>query len=123
MRYLLLAAVLIIALAGSSQASIGLNLQTYEQCAALLASIASKAEWASSGRWYRAAGKAFALAAAEERIKLRGEVPDSLKIEMEVRAVKKDLAEYFKDDQSISENPELLEFCMDLGKVIASAGQ
>ena len=120
MRELLLAAVASIALTGATQAEIGLNLQTYEQCAGLLRSIAGAAEWAKSAEWYETASEAFILAAAEERIRIRGEPPGSwLQIELEARAVQETLDEnYNATGEPMTNNPELLDFCIDIGEAI-----
>jgi hypothetical protein len=120
MRELLLAAVASIALTGATQAEIGLNLQTYEQCAGLLRSIAGAAEWAKSAEWYETASEAFVLAAAEERIRIRGGAPGSrLQIELEARAVQETLDEnYSATGEPMTNNPELLDFCIDIGEAI-----
>ncbi len=120
MRELLLAAVASIALTGATQAEIGLNLQTYEQCAGLLSSIAGAAEWAKSADWYETASEAFILAAAEERIRIRGEPSGSwLQIELEARAVQETLDEnYSATGEPMTNNPELLDFCIDIGEAI-----
>ena len=119
MRELFLAAVTSIALTGVAQAEIGLNLQTYEQCAGLLRAIAREAEWSKSAEWYEAVSDAFVLAAAEERIKNRGEVPNSLQIELEARAVQESLDQNLDaTGQPTLNNPELFDFCIDIGEAI-----
>ncbi len=120
MRELLLAAATAIALTGATQAEIGLNLQTYEQCAGLLKSIADGAEWAKSAEWYETASEAFVLAAAEERIRIRGDASGSwLQIELEARAVQETLDEnYSATGEPMTNNPELLDFCVDIGEAI-----
>ena len=117
---LLLAAVTSIALTGATQAEIGLNLQTYEQCAGLLRAIAGRGEWAKSADWYETASEAFVLAAAEERIRIRGDGPGSwLQIELETRAVEESLNEnYNATEQPMINNSELLDFCVDIGEAI-----
>ena len=119
MRALFLAAVTSIALTRVAQAEIGLNLQTYEQCAGLLRAIAREAEWSKSAEWYEAVSDAFVLAAAEERIKNRGEVPNSLQIELEARSVQESLDQKLDaTGQPTLNNPELFDFCIDIGEAI-----
>ena len=120
MRELLLAAATSIALMGVAQAKVGFNILTYEQCAGLLRTIASEAEWAKTADWYEAASDAFVLAAAEERIRIRGEASGSwLQIKLEALAVQKTLDEnYNATGQEMRNNPELFDFCMAIGEAI-----
>ena len=120
MRELLLAAATAIALTGTTQAEIGLNLQTYEQCAGLLRSIADGSERAKSAEWYETASEAFVLAAAEERIRIRDGAPGSwLQIQLEARAVQEALDEnYSATGEPMANNPELLDFCIDIGDAL-----
>ena len=120
MRELLLAAATSIALMGAAQAKVGFNFLTYEQCASLLGAIASEAEWAKTADWYEAASGAFVLAAAEERIRIRGEASGSwLQIKLEALAVQKTLDEnYNATGQEIKNDPELFDFCIAIGEAI-----
>ena len=105
---------------GVAQAKVGFNILTYEQCAGLLGTIASEAEWAKTADWYEAASDAFVLAAAEERIRIRGEASGSwLQIKLEALAVQKTLDEnYNATGQEMRNNPELFDFCMAIGEAI-----
>ena len=60
------------------------------------------------------------LAAAEERIRIRGGPPGSwLQIELEARAVQETLDEnYSATGEPMTINPELLDFCIDIGEAI-----
>ncbi len=133
MRKLLLAAATSIALTGAAQAEVGFNFLTYEQCAGLLGTIASEAEWAKTAAWYeaasdafvlaasyQAASDAFVLAAAEERIRIGGEVSGSwLQIKLEALAVQEALDEnYNAIEQGMRNNPELFDFCTAIGEAI-----
>ena len=120
MRELLLAAATSIALMGAAQAKVGFNFLTYEQCAGLLGTIASEAEWANTADWYEAASDAFVLAAAEECIRIRGEASGSwLQIKLESLAVRETLEEnYNATGQEMRNNPELFDFCMAIGEAI-----
>lgn len=120
MRALLLAASTSIALMGAARAEVGFNLVTYEQCASHLAAIAGAAKWAKTAEWYEEASSAFVLAAAEERIKLRGETPGSwLQVKLEALAVQETLDEnYTATGQETRNNPELFDFCVAIGEAI-----
>lgn len=120
MRALLLAAATSIAVTGAAQAEVGFNFATYKQCASLLGAIAGEAEWAKTAAWYEEASDAFVLAAAEERIRLRGEASSSwLQVKLEALAVQETLDEtYNATGQSIRNNPELFDFCTAIGEAI-----
>lgn len=120
MRALLLAAATSIAVTGAARAEVGFNLVTYEQCASLLGAIADKAKWAQTADWYEEASSAFILAAAEERIRLRGEAPGSwLQVKLEALAVQEALDENTNaTGQEMRDNPELFDFCSAIGEAI-----
>lgn len=120
MRRLLLAGAASLALIAAAQAEVGFNLATYERCAALLGAAAAEAPWAKTANWYREASGAFVLAAAEERLRLRGEKARSwLQIKVEARAIEHSLEEdYDASGEAVQKDPELLEFCVAIGEAI-----
>ena len=120
MRHLVLAAALTCAALPVARADVGFNVATYEQCASLFGAIAGEAPWAKTADWYREAGGAFVLAAAEERLRGRGEPAGSwLRVKVEAQAVQDSLAKANPErDRDLRQNPELLEFCLAIGEAI-----
>ena len=120
MRRLLLAAAASLALTEAVQAEVGFNLATYERCAGLLGAIAEEAPWAKTANWYQEASGAFVLAAAEERLRLRGDKARSwLQVKVEALAVEQTLKEHYgANGQDVEKDPELLEFCVAIGEAI-----
>ena len=104
----------------AAQAEVGLNLATYEQCAGLLGAIAEQAPWAKTAAWYQEASSAFILAAAEERLRLRGDrVSSWLQVRVEAQAVQETLEErYGASGTKLQNNPKLLEFWVAIGEAI-----
>ena len=66
------------------------------------------------------ASGAFVLAAAEERIRIRGEASGSwLQIKLEALAVQETLDEnYNATGREMRNNPELFDFCIAIGEAI-----
>lgn len=120
MRRALLAGAVSLASIGLAHAKVGFNLQTYERCAALLGAAAAEAPWAKTADWYLEASGAFVLAAAEERLRLRGERARSwLQVRVEARAVEEALKrEYDAPGEDLRKDPKLLEFCVAIGEAI-----
>ena len=120
MRRLLLATAASLALMEAVQAEVGFNLATYEQCAGLLGAIAEQARWAKTADWYNEASSAFVLAAAEERLRLRGDKARSwLQVRVEAQAVEETVrAQHGTTGQDWHSNPALLEFCVAIGEAI-----
>jgi hypothetical protein len=120
MRRLLLAAAASLALMVAAQADVGFNLATYERCAALLGAVAQEAPWAKTADWYKEAGGAFVLAAAEERLRLRGERSRSwLQVKVEALAVEETLDDrYDVSGLELRNDPDLFKFCVAIGEAI-----
>ena len=89
-------------------------------CAALLGAIAEQAPWARTADWYKEASGAFVLAAAEERLRVRGEAPLSwLQVKLEALAVEEGLKKQPSASlQDRRKDPELLKFCVAIGEAI-----
>lgn len=120
MRRLLLAGAASLALIATAQAEVGFDLATYQRCASLLAAVAEQAPWAKTAAWYQDASSAFVLAAAEERLRLRGEGSLSwLQVKVEAQAVQEALkAQSDAGSQDPQQDPALLEFCTAIGEAI-----